>query len=140
MPGRMITDEYEPRIVALLCKWCSSAGSDLAGAAQSPKDIPESVAQASAAAAKAAMVLSQEQLFHSPTVAQANANLCTACGMCVDVCPYDALSLNEVVVKVNEVLCEGCGTCSATCLRGAIEVLNNTPSQVKEMISASLGG
>ena len=117
-----------------------TAGMFLAGAVQAPKDIPESVAQASAAAAKAAMILSQEQLFHSPTVAMANPNLCTACGMCVDVCPYDALSLNDVVVVVNEVLCEGCGTCSATCLRGAIEVLNNTQSQVHEMISASLGG
>ncbi len=60
--------------------------------------------------------------------------------MCVDVCPYDALSLKDGKVEVNEVLCEGCGTCSATCLRAAIEVKNITPLQIYEMINTSLGG
>jgi len=117
-----------------------TAGMFLAGAAQAPKDIPEAVAQASGAAAKALAILSQETLFHSPQVAKSNANLCTGCGMCVDVCPYDALSLKDGKVEVNEVLCEGCGTCSATCLRAAIEVKNITPFQIYEMINASLGG
>ena len=117
-----------------------TAGMFLAGAAQAPKDIPEAVAQASGAAAKAIAILSQERLFHAPTVAKVNVNLCTGCGMCVDVCPYDALSLKDGKVEVNEVLCEGCGTCSATCLRAAIQVKNLTPLQVHEMIRASLGG
>ncbi|MCJ7581649.1 MAG: CoB--CoM heterodisulfide reductase iron-sulfur subunit A family protein [Candidatus Aminicenantes bacterium] len=117
-----------------------TAGMFLAGAAQAPKDIPEAVAQASGAAAKAMAILSQEHLFHSPQVAKSNPNLCTGCGMCVDVCPYDALSLKDGKVEVNEVLCEGCGTCSATCLRAAIEVKNITPYQIYEMINASLGG
>jgi heterodisulfide reductase subunit A len=117
-----------------------TSGMFLAGAAQAPKDIPEAVAQASGAAAKAIAILSQERLFHAPTVAKVNLNLCTGCGMCVIVCPYDAISLKDGKVEVNEVLCEGCGTCSATCLRTAIQVKNLTPLQVHEMIRASLGG
>ena len=67
----------------------------LAGAAQAPKDIPEVVAQASGAAAKAISILSQERLFHSPNVAKVNIKLCTGCGMCVDVCPYEAIELKD---------------------------------------------
>jgi heterodisulfide reductase subunit A len=117
-----------------------TSGMFLAGAAQAPKDIPEAVAQASGAAAKAITILSQERLFHSPTVAKVISNLCTGCGMCVAVCPYDALSLKDGKVEVNEVLCEGCGTCTATCLRSAIQVKNLTQVQVAEMINACLGG
>jgi heterodisulfide reductase subunit A len=117
-----------------------TSGMFLAGAAQAPKDIPEAVAQASGAAAKAISILSQDRLYHAPTVAKVNVNLCTGCGMCVDVCPYDALSLKDGKVEVNEVLCEGCGTCSATCLRAAINVKNLTALQVDEMIKAALGG
>jgi heterodisulfide reductase subunit A len=73
-------------------------------------------------------------------VAKVSFNLCTGCGMCVDVCPYEAISLKDGKAEVNEVLCEGCGTCSATCLRAAIEVKNLTPLQIHEMINASLGG
>jgi heterodisulfide reductase subunit A len=117
-----------------------TSGMFLAGAAQAPKDIPEVVAQASGAAAKAISILSQERLYHSPTVAKVNTNLCTGCEMCVLVCPYDAISLKDGKAEVNEVLCEGCGTCSATCLRAAIQVKNLTPLQVHEMIRTSLGG
>lgn len=117
-----------------------TSGLFFAGAAQAPKDIPEAVAQASGAAAKAIIILSQDHLFHSPMVAKVSFNLCTGCGMCVDVCPYDALSLKDNKAEVNEVLCEGCGTCSATCLRAAIEVKNITPVQIYEMIDASVGG
>ena len=117
-----------------------TSGMFFAGAAQAPKDIPEAVAQASGASAKAITILSQERLYHSPTVAVVNRNLCTGCGMCVEVCPYDALALKECKVEVNEVLCEGCGTCAATCLRAAIETKNLTPLQVHEMIKASIGG
>ena len=117
-----------------------TSGIFFAGAAQAPKDIPEAVAQASGAAAKAVSILSQDRLYHSPMVAKVNLNLCTGCGMCVDVCPYDALSLKDGILEVNEVLCEGCGTCSATCLRAAIAVKNITPIQIFEMIDASIGG
>jgi heterodisulfide reductase subunit A len=112
----------------------------LAGAAQAPKDIPEAVAQASGAAAKAISILSQDRLYHSPTVAKVYRNLCTGCGMCVAVCPYEALTLKDGKVEVNEVLCEGCGTCAATCLRAAVQVKNLSANQINEMIKASLGG
>ncbi len=117
-----------------------TSGMFFAGAAQAPKDIPEAVAQASGASAKAITILSQERLYHSPTVATINISLCSGCGMCVDVCPYDALSLEDFKAQVNEVLCEGCGTCVATCLRAAIETKNLTPLQIHEMIKASIGG
>jgi heterodisulfide reductase subunit A len=117
-----------------------TSGMFLAGAAQAPKDIPEAVAQASGAAAKAVTILSQERLFHSPAVAKVIKNLCTGCAMCVAVCPYDALTIKDGKVEVNEVLCEGCGTCTATCLRAAIQVKNFSQHQVYEMIRASLGG
>lgn len=117
-----------------------TSGLFLAGAAQAPKDIPEAVAQASGAAAKAISILSQDKLYHAPTVARVIKNLCTGCGMCVNVCPYEALSLKDGKVEVNEVLCEGCGTCSATCLRAAIQVKNLSPLHVYEMIKACLGG
>jgi len=117
-----------------------TAGLFLAGAAQAPKDIPEAVAQASGAASKAIGILSQDRLFHAPTVAAVNKNLCTGCGMCVSVCPYEAIALKDGKVEVNEVLCEGCGTCQATCLRAAIQVKNLTQHQVHEMILACLGG
>lgn len=117
-----------------------TSGIFLAGAAQAPKDIPEAVAQASGAAVKAVSILSQDKLYHAPTIASVNIALCTGCGMCVDVCPYEAIKLEEEKAKVNEVLCEGCGTCSATCLRAAINVKNVTPLQINQMIKAALGG
>ncbi|MCP5106874.1 MAG: CoB--CoM heterodisulfide reductase iron-sulfur subunit A family protein [bacterium] len=115
-----------------------TAGMFFAGAAQAPKDIPEAVAQASGAAAKSITILSQEKLFHSPTTARVTGARCSGCGMCVDVCPYEALTLKDNKVEVNEVLCEGCGTCAATCLRSAVQVKNLTPLQVHDMIAASL--
>jgi heterodisulfide reductase subunit A len=117
-----------------------TSGMFFAGASQAPKDIPEAVAQASGAAAKAITILSQDRLFHSPTIAQVSHNLCSGCGMCVEVCPYEALSLEDEKAVVNDVLCEGCGTCVATCLRGAVQVRNLTPYQIHEMIKVSLGG
>lgn len=118
---------------------CVTSGIFLAGAAQGPKDIPETVTQASAAAAKIITLLSKDKLSHSPNVAKVNSNHCTACGMCVDVCPYGAIGLNATKAEVNEVLCEGCGTCMATCLRSAITVANFTHEHVYDMLTASLG-
>ena len=109
-----------------------------AGAAQAPKDIPETVAQAGAAAAKAIALLSQPTLSHAPTVAKVRDSHCTGCEMCVTACPYHAIRLENGKAAVNEVLCEGCGSCMATCLRAAIEVKNATLQQMHEMIEACL--
>jgi heterodisulfide reductase subunit A2 len=116
-----------------------TAGVFLAGAAQGPKDIPETVCQASAAAAKAIALLSRDRLEHSPAVASVWTSNCTGCGMCVDVCPYEAVNLAEGKANVNNVLCEGCGTCAATCVRGAIDVRNSSHGQIQQMITAALG-
>ena len=115
-----------------------TAGIFLAGCAQAPKDIPETVAQAGAAAAKVIALLSQATLSHAPTVARVRNSHCTGCEMCVTACPYHAIQLVNGKALVNEVLCEGCGSCSATCLRAAIEVKNATQMQVFEMIEACL--
>ncbi|CAK0754546.1 hypothetical protein CCP3SC1AL1_200026 [Gammaproteobacteria bacterium] len=115
-----------------------TAGIFLAGAAQGPKDIPETVAQASGAAAKVVALLSQPRLTHSPMVARVRVPLCTGCEMCVDACPYDAIHLENGKAVVNDVLCEGCGTCTATCVRSAIEVRNASLLQMHEIIDAVL--
>ena len=115
-----------------------TAGIFLAGCAQGPKDIPETVSQASAAASKVIGLLSQPTLSHAPTVAKVRNSHCTGCEMCVTACPYNAITLENGKALVNEVLCEGCGSCSATCVRSAIEVKNSTPLQIQEMIEACL--
>ncbi|MBK1730698.1 CoB--CoM heterodisulfide reductase iron-sulfur subunit A family protein [Thiococcus pfennigii] len=115
-----------------------TAGIYLAGAAQGPKDIPETVAQASAAASKVIALLSKEELHHSPTVAKVRDPYCTGCAMCVDACPYEAIGLVGGKAAVNEVLCQGCGSCVGVCVRAAIDVKNVSQLQIHEMISAVL--
>ncbi len=124
----------------------ASDGIFLAGCCQGPKDIPDTVAQASAAASKACIPLSQGKVRTEAQVAQVNEILCRGCGFCVEVCPYDAIELKPTgiagktvdVASVNEVLCKGCGACAAACLSGAIQQKSFTDEQLLSMI-ASLG-
>jgi len=116
-----------------------TAGIFLAGAGQGPKDIPEAVAQGSGAAMKAVALLSQEKLSHSPEVVTIDEAVCGGCGICVAMCPYDALSLNGAgVAEVNEILCEGCGTCVSACPTGAAQLRNMTSKQYENMIEVAL--
>ena len=116
-----------------------TAGIFVAGAGQGPKDIPESVAQGSGAAAKAITLLVQEKLTHSPEVVAIDEAVCGGCGVCVGMCPYGALSLNGAgVAECNEVLCEGCGTCVSACPTGAAQLKNMTDAQLHEMIEVAL--
>jgi heterodisulfide reductase subunit A len=117
-----------------------NAGFYLAGCALGPKDIPETVAQASAAAAKVGDLFAQKELLHEPTVVSVNDELCSGCGICITMCPYSARSLDPArgVVVVNEILCEGCGACAAACPSGAAQQRNQTDNQIFSMLRAML--
>ena len=117
-----------------------TAGIFLAGAAQAPKDIPETVAQASGAAAKVLSLFSQRVMVMEPTVAAVDWELCSGCGLCVPACPYGARALHEwlPVATVNEALCQGCGACAVACPNKASRLRNFTTSQVLAMMEPYL--
>jgi heterodisulfide reductase subunit A len=117
-----------------------NAGFYLTGCALGPKDIPETVAQASAAAAKVGDLFAQKELLHEPTVVSVNDELCSGCGICITMCPYSARTLDPSrgVVAVNEILCEGCGACAAACPSGAAQQRNQTDNQIFSMLRAML--
>jgi len=93
----------------------------VAGCCQGPKDIPDTVAQAGAAAAEALALICAGHVELEPYTAYVNKELCSGCKTCISVCPYQAISFDAETAKseVNEVLCKGCGTCVATCPSGA---------------------
>ena len=115
-----------------------TAGIYLAGAAQGPKDIPETVAQASGAAAKVLSLFSHEEMTRDPLVAYVIEELCSACGTCVEVCPYQARSIHPVreVAVVNAALCQNCGACAVACPNKASQVFNWKPEQILAMVDA----
>jgi len=114
------------------------SGIFVCGAAQGPKDISETVAQASAAASKAIALLSKDMIYHEPIIARVNTDLCSGCGVCESICPYGAIKVINKVAEVNEVLCEGCGACAAACPVGAIQLRNFRDDQIISMIQAVL--
>jgi len=118
----------------------SLSGIYLAGGAQGPKDIPESVAQGGAAAAEALTLFSVGQVEIEPTVARLNERLCTGCKTCVGLCAYTAISFDEQkkLAVINDALCQGCGTCAATCPVAAIGVRHYTPDQIYAQIEGIL--
>ena len=123
----------------------TKAGVYLAGCCQFPKDIPDSVAQASAAASKALALLSQDELEKEPEIAVVDEARCIGCEYCVETCPYGAPSVKEVpvargsdekrrVAEVNPGLCEGCGACVATCQGCAVDLSGYTDRQMYEEV------
>jgi heterodisulfide reductase subunit A len=118
----------------------AAAGVFLAGACQAPKDIPDSVAQASAAASKVLGLFAAPELQREPVVARVNANLCAHCRACISTCPYGAIDDFEIrdrggrlvrtVAQVNEGLCQGCGTCVAVCRSNNIDLDGFTDEQI----------
>jgi len=125
---------------------CATAGIYLAGACQGPKDIPETVSQASAAAAKVMTLFSKDKLEREPIVARVREAGCVGCFACRKVCAYGAVeekeirdrqgNLIKVVAYVNPGVCAGCGTCQATCPSKCVELDGYTDEQVIAMIEA----
>jgi heterodisulfide reductase subunit A len=112
-----------------------TAGVFLAGVAQGPRDIPETVSQASGAAAKVLQLFSHDEMTQEPTVAHVIEELCSGCGVCVEACPYAARALHPVfaTATVNAALCQNCGACVVACPNKASQIHNWTPEQILAM-------
>jgi len=104
----------------------------LAGACQSPKDIPDTVSQASGAAAKALALATRGKVEVSPTISWINPDVCAGCQTCINLCAYSAIEFDERrgVSVVNEALCKGCGSCSGFCPSGAAQVRHFDEKQI----------
>jgi heterodisulfide reductase subunit A len=116
------------------------SGVFLAGSCQGPMDITECSAAASAAASKAAALITQGNVEMDPFIAKVDEEICTGCQTCLTVCPYEAITRDglRLVATVNEALCTGCGTCAATCPSGAIQQFGFGDHQVREEIDSLL--
>jgi heterodisulfide reductase subunit A len=117
-----------------------TAGMFLAGAAQFPKDIPETVAQASGAASKVLSLFALRQMVQEPTIAYVDLELCSGCGLCIPACPYEAREMHDWqhIAVVNTALCQGCAACTMVCPNKACQVRNSTPRQILSMMEAYL--
>jgi len=125
-----------------------TAGVFLSGVCQGPKDIPETVAQAGAAAAKAVALLCKSKLLGNPCVAGSDSMLCNGCSYCESVCPYGAIDYvykdiiehgkKELrrVARVNDAVCQGCGACTVTCPSGAMDLKGFTTVQIMAEVDA----
>jgi heterodisulfide reductase subunit A len=118
----------------------NTAGIFIAGACHSPKDIPEAVAQASAAASKVQVMLAADELTREPEIAAINEQTCAACFACIRTCPYHAIERAELrtprgafiknTARVNPGLCMGCGTCVSVCPSKSADLQGFTDQQV----------
>jgi len=110
------------------------------GCCQSPKDIPSTVAQASAAAARVLAIISTGTIEIEAAIAAIDEELCSGCRICANLCPYKAISFDEEkkVSWVNEALCKGCGACVAACPSGALTGKHFTSEQIMAEIEGIL--
>ena len=118
----------------------TTAGVFVVGCAQSPKDIPDTVAQASAAAARVLAMISKGKVEIEAAIAYIDEELCSGCRICNLLCPYNAISFDEEkeVSRVNEALCKGCGVCVAACPSGALTGKHFTTEQIMAEIEGVL--
>ena len=112
----------------------STEGMFVAGTCHSPKFITESISQAYAAASRAGTLLSQDKYKTEANVSSVNEEMCSGCGLCISVCPYSAIELEEGKAKINEVLCKCCGSCAAVCPSSAMEQKGFKNDQLHAMI------
>ena len=126
-----------------------TAGIFLAGTCLGPRDIPETVAQSSGAAAKAICLLIKDKLQNNPCTAKPDENQCNGCGQCENVCPYGAISYVEKdfrgpnrttiarrVSQVNSAMCQGCGACTVACPSGAMDLQGFSNKQILAEVDA----
>ncbi|MBU1487175.1 4Fe-4S dicluster domain-containing protein, partial [bacterium] len=124
----------------------ASEGVYMAGLAHSPKDISESISQASGAAGRAATILSKDELELEATLSFVVDANCDGCAYCIDPCPYKAITLIEYMkdgaikktVESDESKCKGCGVCMATCPKKGIYVKHFKPEMLSAMVEAAL--
>ncbi len=128
-----------------------TAGIFLAGCCQGPKDIPETVAQSSGAAAKAICLLVKDKLKNNPCTAHPDENACNGCGQCANVCPYGAISyidkdfrgpnrttITRHISQVNTAMCQGCGACTVACPSGAMDLNGFSNKQILAEVDSVL--
>ena len=104
----------------------------LAGCCQGPKDIPDTVAQASAAAAEVIALAAKGEIEVEPTTSWIDPELCAGCKLCIEICPYSAISFldEKGISAVNDALCKGCGACTAICPNKAARQNHFTQDQI----------
>jgi heterodisulfide reductase subunit A len=112
----------------------------LCGLAHSPRAMDETIAQAKAAAVRSVALLAKKELTATPIIATVNPRLCSACGLCVEICPYGARRLEPGMsyAQVVDVLCQGCGACVVACPNKASQQKGFEFNQVNAMIDAAL--
>lgn len=126
-----------------------TAGVFLSGACQGPKDIPETVSQAGAAASKVIGLLCKDKLVGNPCIAHSDEMMCNGCSTCEKVCPYGAITYVDKefrmpdrttkvrrVARVNEAVCQGCGACTVACMSGAMDLRGFTSKQIMAEVDA----
>jgi heterodisulfide reductase subunit A len=139
---RLSTDEYgwfKEAHLKLRPLETLTAGIYIAGVSQYPKDITDTVAQASGAAAKVLALFSKDEILGNPVIAHVDEEICAGCGACEKMCAYEAVEVDPIrnVAVVNEALCEGCGACAGACPSGAMQHRNFTKKQLFDMVEAA---
>jgi len=106
------------------------------GCCQSPKDITDTVAQATGAAARALELISKGRVEMEAATAQVDEDVCSGCGYCEAVCTYNAVEVNPrtKIAEVNEAICKGCGACAVNCPSKAMQLKNFDPKQIMDVI------